>query len=60
MYGATKYVVTSGATEVVVIGDDEAITNTYKVTAIGATPIKLGQEYAFTVTAVYELNCSPT
>ena len=54
VHGATKYIVKSGATEVVVIGDDEPITNTYKVTAIGANPIKLGQEYAFTVTAIYD------
>ena len=54
VHGATKYIITSGATEVVVIGDDEPITNTYKVTAIGANPIKLGQEYAFKVTAIYD------
>ena len=54
VYGATKYIIKSGETEVVVIGDDEALTNTYKVTAIAATPIKLGQEYPFTVTAIYD------
>ena len=54
VHGATKYIVKSGATEVVIIGDDEVLANTYKVTAIGAAPIKLGQEYAFTVTAIYD------
>lgn len=54
VHGATKYIVKSGATEVVIIGDDEVLANTYKVTSIGATPIKLGQEYAFTVTAIYD------
>ena len=54
VHGATKYIVKSGETEVVIIGDDEVLANTYKVTSIGATPIKLGQEYAFTVTAIYD------
>ena len=54
VYGATKYIVRSGATEVVVIGDDEDITNSFKVVEIGGTPLQLGQECSFTVTAIYD------
>ena len=54
VYGATKYIVTSGATEVVVIGDDEEITNSFKVVEIGGASLQLGQECSFVVTAIYD------
>ncbi len=54
--GATSYIVKSGATVLVTIGDDEAIATTYKVVSIGGQSLVMGTEYPFTVTAVYASN----
>lgn len=55
VYGATKYIIKSGATDVAILNAAEAQTANYKykVTAIGSTPVVIGQSYPFTITAVY-------
>lgn len=50
--GATTYIIKSGETVVATIGDDEPLTTNYRVKTIGSTALKIGVEYAFTVSAV--------
>lgn len=55
VYGATKYIIKSGANEIATLTAADALTAgyKYKVTTIGGTPVVIGQSYSFTVTAVY-------
>ena len=54
VYGATNYIIKSGATDVAILNATEAQTANYKykVTTIGGTPVVTGQSCSFTVTAV--------
>lgn len=55
VYGATKYIIKSGANEIETLTAADALTAGYEYTvnSIAGTPVVIGQSYSFTVTAVY-------